>query len=71
MKNEFDLLKHNFDENGFVIVENLLDAATLENLRGALEKITSDTNSVAPNLAGKLFLSASISKLIRNIMKVF
>jgi hypothetical protein len=55
MKNEFDLLKQNFDEDGFVIVENLLDAATLENLRGALEKITKDTNSVLPNLAGKLF----------------
>ena len=55
MKNEFELLKRDFDENGFVIVENLLDAATLENLRGALEKITNDTNSVAPNLAGKLF----------------
>ncbi len=30
MKNEFDILKRNFDENGFVIVENLLDATTLE-----------------------------------------
>ena len=48
-------MKRNFDENGFVIVENLLDVATLENLRGALEKITNSTNSVSPNLAGKLF----------------
>lgn len=55
MKSEFNSLKKEFDENGFVIIENLLDAATLKNLRGALEKITSDTNSVAPNLAGKLF----------------
>jgi ectoine hydroxylase-related dioxygenase (phytanoyl-CoA dioxygenase family) len=55
MKNEFDVLKRNFDENGFVIVENILDAATLENLRGRLEKITNSVNSVSPNLADKLF----------------
>jgi ectoine hydroxylase-related dioxygenase (phytanoyl-CoA dioxygenase family) len=53
MKNEFDSLKKDFDENGFVIVENLLDAATLENLRAQLEKITN--NSVSAELAGKLF----------------
>lgn len=55
MKNEFDALKQNFAENGFVIVENLLDAATLENLRVGLEKITNGANSISPNLAGKLF----------------
>ncbi|CAN5780657.1 hypothetical protein BH24ACI1_BH24ACI1_18130 [soil metagenome] len=55
MKNEFDVLKRNFDENGFVIVENLLDTATLENLRVGLENITNNVNSVSPNLAGKLF----------------
>lgn len=55
MKNEFDVLKRNFDENGFVIVKNLLDTATLENLRGGLEKTTNNVNSVSPNLAGKLF----------------
>jgi ectoine hydroxylase-related dioxygenase (phytanoyl-CoA dioxygenase family) len=55
MKNEFDVLKRDFDENGFVIVENLLDAATLGNLRVELEKITNGVNSVSPNLAEKLF----------------
>ena len=55
MKNEFDVLKRNFDESGFVIVNNLLDTATLENLRVGLEKITNNANSVSPNLAGKLF----------------
>jgi len=55
MKNEFDTLKQNFDENGFVIFVNLLDAATLENLRVGLEKITNNVNSVSPNLADKLF----------------
>ncbi len=55
MKNEFDVLKRDFDENGFVIVENLLDVATLENLRGELEKITNGANSISPNLASKLF----------------
>lgn len=55
MKNDYDVLKKEFDENGFVIVENLLDAATLETLRASLEKITGDVNSVSPQLAGKLF----------------
>jgi ectoine hydroxylase-related dioxygenase (phytanoyl-CoA dioxygenase family) len=56
MNNELDALKRDFDENGFVIVENLLDTATLENLRVNLENITGSPNSVAPNLADKLFL---------------
>lgn len=55
MKNEFDELKRDFDENGFVIVENLLDTATLENLREKLEKITGNVGSAEPHLAGKLF----------------
>ena len=55
MENEFDALKKDFDENGFVIVQNLLDTAALENLRVGLEKITNNINSVSPNLAGKLF----------------
>ncbi len=55
MKNEFDVLKRNFDENGFVIVENLLDAGSLENLRVGLDKITNGANSISPNLASKLF----------------
>ena len=55
MKNEFDVIKRDFDENGFVSVENLLDTATLENLRVGLEKITNNVNTVSPNLAGKLF----------------
>jgi len=46
MENEFDALKKDFDENGFVIVQNLLDTATLENLRVGLEKITNNINSV-------------------------
>ncbi|MDQ3750042.1 MAG: phytanoyl-CoA dioxygenase family protein [Acidobacteriota bacterium] len=55
MKNEFDALKNDFDENGFVIVPSLLDTATLENLRESLEKIADNANSVSPNLANKLF----------------
>lgn len=62
MKNEFDVLKRNFGEDGFVIVENLLDAATLENLRLALEKITNGANSVSANLAGKLFFEREHTK---------
>ncbi len=29
MKTEFDVLKRDFDENGFVIVENILNAIRL------------------------------------------
>ena len=56
MENEFNALKRDFDENGFVIVENLLDAKTLENLRVSIEKITNNVASVAPHLADKFFL---------------
>ncbi len=55
MENEFDVLKKVFDENGFVITQNLLDAKTLENFRASIEKITNNVASVAPHLAGKLF----------------
>jgi ectoine hydroxylase-related dioxygenase (phytanoyl-CoA dioxygenase family) len=55
MKSEFDALKTDFNENGFVIVENLLDTATLENLRSRLENITNDVSSVKPELSGRLF----------------
>lgn len=55
MKNEFEALKKDFDENGFIIVQNLLDTKTLENLRAGMEKTTNNVASVAPHLAGKLF----------------
>jgi hypothetical protein len=55
MKNEFTTLKKDFDENGFVIVENFLDNKTLKNLREELEKITDKANSFEPELAIKLF----------------
>ncbi|MDQ3713101.1 MAG: phytanoyl-CoA dioxygenase family protein, partial [Acidobacteriota bacterium] len=55
MRNKFDALKSDFDENGFVIIENLLDKLMLKNLRENLEKITGDVNSVPSNLADKLF----------------
>ncbi|MGI8640725.1 MAG: phytanoyl-CoA dioxygenase family protein [Pyrinomonadaceae bacterium] len=55
MNSNFDFLKKKFDENGFVIVENLLDTTTLETLRESLEKIISNPNSAASNLVGKLF----------------
>jgi ectoine hydroxylase-related dioxygenase (phytanoyl-CoA dioxygenase family) len=55
MKNESAALKKDFDENGFVIVENLLDNETLENLRSELAKITDNVAAVNPALASKLF----------------
>ena len=55
MKSELDSLKSDFDENGFVIVENLLDLTRVEKLRGKLEKITGNPKSVSEELNGKLF----------------
>lgn len=55
MNSEFDRLKRNFDQNGFVIAENLLDATTLENLRAELSKITNSIGSISPELNGKIF----------------
>lgn len=55
MREDLNALKREFDENGFVVVENLLDAATLENLRLEIDEITNNSKTLAPNLAGKLF----------------
>ncbi len=56
MKTEFDVLKRDFDKNGYVIVENILDTATLENLRVQLERITNNASSLSTEFTGKLFL---------------
>lgn len=55
MINKLDASKNDFQENGFVIIENLLDEATLEKLRLSLGKITNAPNAVSTELAGKLF----------------
>lgn len=55
MRDEFQELKRDFDESGFVIVRDILDAETLRRLRESMEKITRGANSVAPELAGKIF----------------
>lgn len=48
-------MKKDFDENGFVIVPDVLDGETLQKLRESMEKITRDVNSLSPALAGKIF----------------
>jgi ectoine hydroxylase-related dioxygenase (phytanoyl-CoA dioxygenase family) len=55
MKDEFEALKKDFDENGFVIVPDVLDAETLFVLRESMEKVTRGVDSLAPELAGKIF----------------
>mgnify|MGYP002336194216 CR=1 FL=1 len=63
MNCEFQNIKKDFDDNGFVIVENLLDAVELEKLRAKLDKIPCETDSLALELAQKLFFE---SQHIRN-----
>src|SRR3712207_8527771 len=55
MNREPEVWRKSYLEDGFVIVHGLLDAPTLEALRGALEKITSDVEAVPPKLKEKLF----------------
>lgn len=55
MNYEPQVLKTEFSENGFVIVQDVLDTETLENLREKMEKITANPGAVAPELAPKLF----------------
>jgi hypothetical protein len=55
MNREFRNWKKDFDENGFVIVENLLDADALETLRERVDKITREHTALPADLAAKLF----------------
>lgn len=55
MKYEFAALKKDFDENGFVIVPDVLDGETISILRESMKKITREFDSLAPALAGKIF----------------
>ncbi|HEX8567613.1 MAG TPA: phytanoyl-CoA dioxygenase family protein [Pyrinomonadaceae bacterium] len=50
-----EIWKNDLRENGFVIVQDVLDAATLTTLREKLEEITINPIGVQAELAGKLF----------------
>ena len=55
MNREPEVWRRTYLEDGFVVVPDLLDAATLEVLRAALEKIVGDVEAVPAHLKGKLF----------------
>ena len=53
---EPEVWKKAYQDDGFVIVHDLLDPATLSSLRGSLERIMEDRESLTPSLKEKLFL---------------
>jgi ectoine hydroxylase-related dioxygenase (phytanoyl-CoA dioxygenase family) len=55
MNREPEAWRRAYLEDGFVVVPDLLDAATLDALRAALAKIVSDVESVPAHLKEKLF----------------
>ena len=50
MHHEPQRWKHDYDRDGFLVVENLLDAETLKQLRLGIEKITADPDALDPGL---------------------
>lgn len=56
MKREPENWKKSYEEDGFVVVENLLDSATLSVLQNSLEQIIENQENLAPELKGKIFL---------------
>lgn len=56
MKYEPQVWKRAYQDNGFVIVHDLLDSITLSALRDSMEKITGDVQGLSPRLKEKIFL---------------
>lgn len=56
MKYEPEAWKKDYQDDGFVVIQNLLDPKTLSILRDGLEKITENLDRLAPELKGKIFL---------------
>jgi ectoine hydroxylase-related dioxygenase (phytanoyl-CoA dioxygenase family) len=55
MQHEAEALRKAYDDDGYVIVRDIIDSATLLNLREAMEKITDDPQSLPPRLKDKIF----------------
>jgi ectoine hydroxylase-related dioxygenase (phytanoyl-CoA dioxygenase family) len=55
MKHETELWRKAYLEDGYVIVNDLLDSDTLLKLREAMEKITCNSESLPPSLKDKIF----------------
>jgi ectoine hydroxylase-related dioxygenase (phytanoyl-CoA dioxygenase family) len=56
MNSESEIWRKNYETDGFVVIENLLDGQTLFELREKLEEIVSNQENLATDLKGKIFL---------------
>ena len=56
MRHEPEEWKRGYREDGFVVVPELLDPATLSTLRERLERVTGNLDALPPGLRGKVFL---------------
>src|SRR5215471_17427843 len=55
MKNEPEAWRKTYQENGFVVVEDLLDTATFSRIRNELTRIIESPGSLPPSLKEKIF----------------
>jgi ectoine hydroxylase-related dioxygenase (phytanoyl-CoA dioxygenase family) len=58
MNHEPERWKNAYDEDGFVIVPDLLDAPTLSALRKGVDKITATVHSLPPHLKKRIFFES-------------
>ncbi len=56
MKYEPDAWRRSYQDDGFVVVQDLLDPATLSRVRNELTKIVENLDSLPPSLKQKIFL---------------
>lgn len=85
MKHEPARWKHDYDRDGYLVVEDCLDKNTLTRLRTALDKITADPDALPPALKRHVQLerdyvkerpqyndlaAAQVGKAVRNIMEL-
>jgi ectoine hydroxylase-related dioxygenase (phytanoyl-CoA dioxygenase family) len=55
MKNEAEVWRKAFCDDGYLIVRDLIDSETLLKLQEAMEKVTNNTESLPPSLKDKIF----------------
>jgi ectoine hydroxylase-related dioxygenase (phytanoyl-CoA dioxygenase family) len=62
MKNEPEKWKADYDRDGYLVVEDCVDPATLQKLRTATEKITSNIDALPPGLRRHVHLETDFLK---------
>jgi ectoine hydroxylase-related dioxygenase (phytanoyl-CoA dioxygenase family) len=58
MKKNSEALRKAYQDNGFVVVQDLLDATTLSKVGNKLTRITENTDSLPPSLKEKIFFES-------------